>query len=220
MDDGSRNSTTSAEMLRNEKKQGIELTALTSHYYKTVESPESFVKRREESFGKLMSVYDEESMPTLILGGEIEMYRGMSDDDLSLLCLGSTNILLCEMPTFPQPYTYEELSELVCQGYVPMIAHYERYFPTYKENDLVEILGVQGCIFQINISSLSKRRVREKIFKLAEQGLDFVLGTDTHNLTSRPPYIDRSPLSGRPSKKFKSSVENTEQMLFEALKLG
>lgn len=218
MDDGSRDVTMSEIMLKNEKKQGIILTALTSHYFKDKESTNNFVQRREESYNELMKVYSEEKMPSLIMGAEIEMYRGMSEDDLSLLCLGGTNILLCEMPPYPEIFIADELSELVCQGYVPMIAHFERYFSTYREKDLRDILQVEGCIFQINIYSMANKRIRKKVFKIAEEGFDFVLGTDAHNLTTRTTNVDRSILSGRPGKRFTASVEENENTLLEVLK--
>jgi len=218
MDDGARNTAMSEIMLKSEKQQGIIFTALTSHYFKSAETPEEYLARRQESYGKLMTVYNKDTMPRLMLGAEIEMYRGMSDGDLSPLCLGDTNILLCEMPPYPEDFTAEELSELVCQGFVPMIAHFERYFSTYKERDLRDILSVEGCILQINIYSMANKRIREKVFRIAEEGFDFVLGTDAHNLSSRSVYIDRSALSGRPAKKFLSSVEKTERLLLEILK--
>ena len=154
MDDGSRDAEMTSKMLKMEKRSGVLLTALTSHYYESEESVGEFLKRREGAFSALMEVYNEKEMPSIILGAEVEMYKGMSDDDLSGLCLGDTNLLLCEMPSSFDDYISDELSELVCRGFVPLVAHFERYFPVYKEKEISEIADVEGCIYQINIMVL------------------------------------------------------------------
>ena len=53
MDDGSKSTEMSMEMLRSSRKQGVTTIVSTSHFYGTDESPERFLRRRQHAFEKL-----------------------------------------------------------------------------------------------------------------------------------------------------------------------
>ncbi len=213
MDDGAKDLEMSVKMLKMQKNGGIRLSVLTPHYYYDEETVEEFLERRGVAYGELMEGYDPAAMPKTMLGAEVAMYKEMSEDDLTPLCVGNTNLLLVEMPMRFENYITDELSELVCHGFVPLVAHFERYFHTYKEKEIKEIAEVEGCLYQVNIISLEDRKIRDKVFKMAEKGTDFVLGTDAHNISSRPPYIDTSFLEEKRGRTFSKNLFDAEEGL-------
>ena len=59
---------------------------------------------------------------------------------------------------------------------------------TYRLEQFIEM----GCLAQVNISSFadSPRQIRKKLIKLMNTGHIHLVGSDCHNLESRPPeYI-------------------------------
>lgn len=98
MDDGSRSVEESLSLLREEVRQGIDTVVMTPHFYSGQNSPRRFLKRRFDSFQKLLPRLDR-SCPRIILGAEVQFFPGISDcEDLSLLTIGQTKLLLLEMP--------------------------------------------------------------------------------------------------------------------------
>ena len=88
---------------------------------------------------------------------------------------------------------YDRLMNLYCDYKVkPVLAHIERYRALmedkYKLGDLIEM----GCIPQVNVSSFadSPRRIKKKLFKLLDNGQIMLLGSDCHNLETRPPEYE------------------------------
>lgn len=96
----------------------------------------------------------------------------------------NTKLLLVETSYFSRPtYFYEILKEIKDKGYVPLLAHPERYV-YMGENDYRRIIDM-GVILQLNIASLmgaygtdAKKRAKfilsNKLYSLS--------GTDTHSL--------------------------------------
>lgn len=102
----------------------------------------------------------------------------------TLLTFGS-KFLLFETSFSEKISRLEEfISISVSNGYLPVLAHPERY--PYIQNDLriaTEIFN-QGAIFQINIRSLSNGysiKARQTARKLVDRGLIHMLGSDCHN---------------------------------------
>ena len=60
IDDGSRNSEESIQMLNLEQEQGITKIVFTPHFYANRNSVERFLKRREASYERLLSKVPEE----------------------------------------------------------------------------------------------------------------------------------------------------------------
>lgn len=86
------------------------------------------------------------------------------------------------------------LKHLLNQGFVPIIAHAERYHSIY-DTPLEDVIGLKdlGCLVQINLYSVeqdkgtvdSQRKNLANLF-LKHHLVDFV-GTDTHNLDYKSP---------------------------------
>lgn len=93
--------------------------------------------------------------------------------------------VLVEMSFFNPPFNLDEiLFQIQYKGYIPVLAHPERY--GFYHNDFSEYKKLidAGCLFQLNILSLSTQYGKEvtKIAqKLLKEGMYTFVGSDTHH---------------------------------------
>ena len=98
VDDGSSSLEESLALLRMLASQGVTLTAATPHFYATSDKPEQFFLRRESAWQQLSAAM-ESGMPCVLLGAEVAFYRNISQmQQLERFCIGSSRLLLLEMP--------------------------------------------------------------------------------------------------------------------------
>lgn len=190
IDDGSRGVEESLEMLRRSWAQGVDTVVLTPHFYAHRESIPSFCARRQRSLQALLEACCEKSLPGLALGAEVHFFEGMSRSEaLESLCVG--RYLLVEMPfdRWGRRAVQEVQNLPVLRGITPILAHIERYSSIPHWEEAMAELVSGGCLTQMNAEAfrglLSGRRARA----LLRRGKVDLLGSDCHNLTSRPPDL-------------------------------
>ncbi len=190
IDDGSKDVSTSLSMISAQRDQGIDVIVATSHFYATQRSPEHFLFRRQEAYEKLLPVLPPDT-PPILLGAEVLYFPGLSHmRQLPELCIEGTNILLLEMPFDSwSEYYIREVKELARSGeYTIMIAHIERYYfqqPVSVWDDFLNL----GILMQSNADFFLSFRTKRKALRLLKEGRVHLLGTDTHNMLTRPPRI-------------------------------
>ena len=83
----------------------------------------------------------------------------------------------------------EKIKKLIyTYNVIPIIAHVERYPDVINNTKIYRKLLDLGCLFQMNLSSLNNNFFKKrKLLKLIKFEYIHVLGTDCHNLTTRPP---------------------------------
>lgn len=189
MDDGASCPEESLSMLELLKTQGIERVALTSHFFIGKETPEHFAERRKKALEKLEPFFLERNLPMLYPGAEVNIIKGVSEKDLSGLCIGDTNLILLEMPYGQfENWSVREIENIMFgQKLCPVIAHLDRYLAWFSISDFEEILSLGNIIIQINVSAFSSYRSRKFVLNLARAGYPLVIGSDAHNLSSRSP---------------------------------
>ncbi len=77
----------------------------------------------------------------------------------------------------------EALYECSIRGFIPVIAHIERYFHEGLDWDIIEQWQDEGYILQINRTSLmgySSKQSKENAWNLLENGIGHIVCTDTH----------------------------------------
>ncbi len=191
MDDGSAGVEESIEMLIESARQGIQIMAATPHFYPTENSIEEFLIRREASAEKLRAVWREE-YPSLLLGAEVYYFRGISRvENIEKLRIEETELLLLEMPF--EKWNDRMLSEVLelqaRPGIQVLLAHIERYLRYQKNPGIWEPLLGAGVRVQCNAEFFQDWRTRGKAARMMKQGKIFLLGSDSHNMTSRPPRM-------------------------------
>lgn len=196
IDDGSRSVDESLAMLQLLSEQGVDLVAATPHFYPERHTLDRFLEKREEAYGRLtaeLQLREEQSLrvPSIRLGAEVWYYRGISRlEGLERLRLEGTNLLLLEMPMEPWSRSMvQEILDLNCSGVLTVVlAHIERYL-AYQDTDVWESLLQNGVLFQVNASFFLMRRTRGRALKMLKHGQIQWIGSDSHNLSERPPRM-------------------------------
>ena len=180
MDDGCKSVEESVKLLEEQWRQGCVGIASTSHYYAR-ESIAEFLARREASFAKLRAVLEKvhpEYVDKIVFGAEAAYHPALlRDPDLPKLCIGKSRYLLLEMPFEPwSPRILRDVQSLLSTTRIrPVIAHLERYLDLVDE-DAVDALVDMDVLIQMNAGCI-------------RDGIIDVIGTDSHNLTSRAPNM-------------------------------
>ena len=188
VDDGSQSVEMSRAMLELLVRQGVTAVAATPHFYPTRSSPADFLQRRQAA----LAVLGETPIP-VIPGAEVAYFDGLSRcDALEDLQLQDTDLLLVEMPFSPwSSRAVEELCVLSIQtGLTPVLAHVDRY-PDQMKKYGSRLLDF-GVLFQCNASAFLSPRTKGWALKMLKKGQLHFLGSDCHNLTTRPPRMDEA----------------------------
>ena len=190
MDDGSSSLEESLSMARESARQGVRLLAATPHFYATQEDPNSFLRRREKSLALVESAW-QDSFPTLLVGAEVRYFDGISRvEKIAHLTLDHTRILLLEMPfTSWSGRMVDEVLELQrSRGLQVLLAHVERYLKD-QDGQVWETFRQNGVWMQCNANFFLRWQTKRKAQALFKKGEIQMLGSDTHNMTTRPPNL-------------------------------
>ncbi len=190
MDDGSHNVAESIAMMQAQAAQGITMVIATPHFYANDESVDSFLKRRDRAKEKLCEQLTAD-LPSLRLGAEVRYYPGISRlQGLSALGIEGSNLLLLEMPMgrWSESMVREVIAMSGRDGICLVLAHIDRYW-ALQSREVWSRLLENGILMQTNASFFSAFTTRRKALTLLGEGYIHVLGSDCHNMTSRPPRI-------------------------------
>lgn len=192
IDDGARDVQMSLAMLDALGRQGVQTVVCTPHYYSDSISLSDFLQKRTVAFEQLCAQCPAQA-PKLYAAAEVYISDYLfSNENLDALKIADGNYMLIEH-SFSESFsdrTLERLENLCCNYNVrPLLAHIERYESLLRNPDLLQELMQIGCATQVNVASFADlpRGWRKKLFKLFEHGLVHVIGSDCHNMTSRPP---------------------------------
>lgn len=193
MDDGSSSPEESEQMLRTSFQQGVSCVVLTPHFRAEREEPRSFLERRERCLERLQHIR-RSGCPQLIPGAEAAYYDGISYmKELPYMCAGTSRCLLLEMPFCP--WTERMLSEVISLsgrgGYHVVLAHAERYLRFQKDKVFFRLME-EKIFLQVNAGFFNDWRTRRKAFQLLRENRVQLLGSDSHNMTSRPPNLGQA----------------------------
>lgn len=192
MDDGSKSVRMSLQMLVEMKRQGVSVVCATSHFYREQNDVNGFLQRREIAYNKLLNVRDENALPMILPASETAYFRDLSFcEDLPKLCIYGTNTLMLEMPfTDWTDYMIQEVESLVLDRNIRVVlVHPERFCFSKGNKNKIEKLMDLRIPLQVNAGSLiqhSTQKLALQLLKLTEFPL---LGSDSHNMTSRSPNL-------------------------------
>ena len=187
LDDGAKDTATSVKMLDAELAQGVNTVLCTPHYYGK-RSPEKFLSQRDSMYQRLQPRIPDGI--TVRLGAEVH-FTGINVPDYEQLCklsIEGTKYILLEFP-FVEKWTNRllpALADFVCDtGYIPVIAHVERYREILKKPAIVSQLIDMGCLIQVNARAFLEKRERKFAFALLKHGFVHCIGSDAHDLERR-----------------------------------
>lgn len=193
MDDGADCVETSLAMLRESKRQGVDLICSTSHFYADEEDPRSFLSRRSEAFSRLLAAMEDPSeYPKILLGAEVLYFPGISvAEEVRELRLEKSPFLLIEPPMMP--WSESMLDEVEQCGEtlrcVPVIAHIDRYMRMLNDYKLFERVKNRNVLVQVNANFFLHRDTEDFAVECLQKKRFHFIGSDCHNMEDRSPNM-------------------------------
>ena len=187
-DDGADSLDTAWEMLRVQKRSGVDRVMLTSHFYPLREEFAEFLSRRQRAYDELLSGWDADTMPELRLGAEVRYSAELVDMDLRHVTLGGSDYMLLELSDTRLPSHIRDVADgIMMQGITPILAHVERCVYFRKEPErLLDLIGM-GVLAQVSAKVLRDKEDKKFARACLENGLAHVVVSDAHGLRHRTP---------------------------------
>ena len=187
IDDGSKDISESISLLKEAEKQGITELMITPHYIEESKYNCNKKKKKKRFDQLVQAVKDEGINIKLYLGNEVFI----NDNFIKLLkkkeitTLNNSKYILLEFPLGNMLYnTKDIIYELVVAGYVPVLAHPERYRIFQRHPDHIEEYLRMGVLLQGNYKSLfgkyGSQAKKTLIYFLKKHQITF-LGSDCHH---------------------------------------
>lgn len=193
MDDGSHDAAESISLVNMQGSQGIDTVIATPHFYANDETVDSFLDRRKKAL-ELLKIELPEGPPEILLGAEVRYYQGISRmDGLKALRIEGSKLLLLEMPMSAwTEYMIRELIEMSGRSSIKIVlAHIERYLSLQTQNTWNRIREC-GILMQANASFFTSFSTKRKALTLLKEDNIHFIGSDCHNVASRPPQIGKA----------------------------
>lgn len=223
VDDGAKNLQESAEMIKVLWEQGVTTIIATPHYRKEMFEPSMEmvqiqlmrVRRVARKVSREIKIY---------LGCEFHVNMDMpwilSEGERPTLA-GSSYVLSEFDNSVQESYMRERIQALREFGYMPVIAHIERYQKIIRNEEFVVELSAAGAKIQVDAETILKGNPKIKKFcrwLIKEDLLDFI-GSDAHSVQRRALCMGtcREYLVKKCGKAYARKImeENPEQILRE-----
>lgn len=196
VDDGAVTEKMALEMIRAEKSQGVNRIILTPHYRAGLfETEQRVIRQRFDSLVKLNARM--RTGVTLYLGSEFYRASEMAEmlkRGMKPTLAGSRYVLVEFSHRDDYARIRKTIYELLVNGWIPIIAHGERYPALVQDLDCVEEVLRLGAKLQVTSGAIygqhgfRYKRICKKL--MAEDMIDFI-ATDAHDLEKRAPDFDR-----------------------------
>lgn len=208
VDDGSQTFDNSLEMIKEEINNGVTDVILTPHF--------CYGKPNQLSKDELILTFNEfkeriKDYPiNLYLGSEI-LLKGNFLDGMrknEIISMNDSKYVLVEFDFGEEAQIiYEKVFNVTCLGYVPIVAHLERYHNS--DIELAESLKKIGALIQVNTTSIDGDfggAVKKKAFNLLKHKLVDFIASDAHTMRTRKPNLKNTLAFVK--KKFKQDFTN------------
>lgn len=194
VDDGAQNLEQALQLLRLQREQGVETCFLTVHQRaKMFETPQEKVN---EKFHQLQEAAKElPNAPKLFLARENHVDQAFFSllKDGKAQSLGASPYILLEFSyKDPEDFFFKTVELVQKEGFIPVIAHIERYEVMHQNASLRQNLREKGALLQVNASSvMGKEGFRQKMFcrKLLKADQIDLIASDSHRTDVRVPNL-------------------------------
>lgn len=192
MDDGAKNAEESLALLRLQKEQGVSKLVFTPHFYPEQESDALFLERRTRAMEEMEQLLRENGLEMEVrAGAEIQFTPMLDQMSLESLCFSGTRYLLLELNPLFEPIDVEGMiRRLRKRGFVPVLAHIER-FPYIEDDPTLLWQWVRaGALAQINAGAVRhSKQTRKRLEQYDKWGLVHLMASDSHSADRRPPNL-------------------------------
>lgn len=196
VDDGAGSFADSIEMAKVAESSGIRSIVATPHSNIPDAFENYWSSELRSVFDSLQKQVKAKNIPVTFVPGQ-EIF--LASDYLTLLKQGKlipinySRYLLVELDPYENAsVALRKLQKILAEGYVPIVAHPERYEFVHAHPDMIYRMKEIGCLIQVNKGSLKGRfgrRAMNCAFEILDNyDADFV-ASDGHSQYSRTPYL-------------------------------
>jgi len=185
VDDGSKDTAMSLNMLRIAYENNIRTIIVTPHnkIYQKSASNDGIYRR----ISKLQEeIYRQDMDIKLYPGSELYFDSSLITrlEEGQVMTMGETKFILVEFsPSDDYAYIREALKKLRYEGYRPILAHVERYECLYKDKKRIDELVYDGIFLQVNADSIMMGAFSHQggfVRRLLKEKKISFVGTDAH----------------------------------------
>lgn len=196
VDDGAYDEEECLALLKMEAEQGVSTICLTPHL--RADMFETTDAEIESHFEMVLRLAREAELPLRLCYSREYHFDRIFRERLrsgNLRPMGEGRFLLVEFGWSTEAEDMLEAIETVKRaGYIPLIAHVERYAPLQADWAFAHTLREAGAFLQINAGSvLGREGMRQKQLtrKLLQHGLVYAIASDAHDTDVRIPELER-----------------------------
>lgn len=191
LDDGADSFETMCGMIEMSYNSGVRCICFTPHY-DNVKDNDCTPTQIMESY-RLAREYCDNNFPDmrLFVGSEMTYHFDCIDSlsEKKLLTIANSRYVLTDfLRTHDVRGIIHGLERLLNCGYIPIVAHVERYPCLFGRIDDIRRMSMLGAVIQINASSLFfglMSKTRRQCLKLLGEEIVDVVASDAHNLSTR-----------------------------------
>lgn len=193
IDDGARDEGSMERMLRIANTEGIEAIVATPHF--TLGEDEKKLEAIKTKYALARKAWKKRgSQKELYLGNELLWEDGIVDalESGKALTMNGTSYVLVEfLPDAGYAYIENAVRKLQYAGYLPIIAHVERYERLQNRKALQGLVDM-GAYLQVNVSTILGNHgflLKHRMLTWMKEGLIHFVGSDAHNSKTRRPEL-------------------------------
>lgn len=186
VDDGSKDVTTSINMAKKAESLGYNAIFATPHYIESAhETQKEDLLNSIEILNKMLE--ERNINVNIYSGNEIYYSRNVLEllQENKVCTLANSRYFLMELPFTGKVLGLTDLIQNITHfGYIPIIAHPERYdFVNKNYKELYDIIDA-GALLQVNLSSITGyygNKPKATVKKLLKNNMVSVIGSDSHD---------------------------------------
>lgn len=194
LDDGAETWEDALAMARMSADSGVGVVLATSHSKERGRESVRYLARYVRTLNRLRELLVKHRIPLQIGAGMEIMGDGHAAERLDageVLTLNKTRYVLVEFEAAsPVRFIYRELDRLLDRGYIPVVAHPERYRCITASVEDAAVWADMGALLQVNKGSILGgfgRQIQDNAERLLRMGIVYAVATDAHR-----PYV-RTP---------------------------
>lgn len=196
VDDGAQNMQETEQMLEVAYSEGIRNVIFTPHYHPRRGHADA--KKIEAAFEQVKNmVADRFPDMNIYTGNELyydqDVKQRLKEGEVLPLA-GSKYVLLEFSGAVERKKIRDAVGTMLMSGYLPVIAHVERYESLFEKKDALETVLEMGAYFQVNASAVLGdlgRKRKKQILKMMENGMVHFVATDAHDGGVRAPKMKK-----------------------------
>ena len=194
LDDGAKDMDKTKEMLKIAYEEGIRRIIATPHFFASKKS--ASLERIEETIREVESRMEEWGFYIKLYPGNEIYYRSevaeLLEEGKIATMAGSQYVLVEFDPMTEYSYLRDGILKLDSYGYIPILAHTERYECLFEKKERLQRVKDHGGLIQVNASSFQggmfDEMAKRAKYIMKNDLLDFI-GTDAHSTGKRSPRM-------------------------------